>query len=124
MIDTFFDLLPYAALFSVFFAGLSAYRAALRLRSEPKARKQGLLLNLARRAAPPSVVGVAIGVFGVVSGRADSLWLAGLLIGGGLSYGLTLMLQEMRATTTSVTLFRGLAAAGLSMIVIYLLQLR
>jgi len=124
MIDTFFDLLPYAALFSVFFAGLSAYRGALRMRSEPKARKQGLLLNLARRAAPPSVVGVAIGVFGLIAGRADSLWLAGLLIGGGLGYGLTLMLQEMRATTTSVTLFRGLAAAGLSMIVIYLLQQR
>lgn len=122
MIDTLFSLLPFVALTGLFFAGLSAYRVALSLRGMARARRQGILLNLARRAGPPVLVGAGVAGVAIVTARADAGWLALLLIGVGLSYGLTVALKEMRATTAFVTLARMLGAVALSLIVVYLGQ--
>jgi len=119
MIDRIFDVLPAIALFLWVYAALCAYRGTLRLPGEPAARRRGLLLNLARRAGPPALVGLAVSAIGLGFGRSGSVALALVVVGGALAYGLTAMLGEMKATTHAVTLARGLAALALSMVAIY-----
>jgi hypothetical protein len=123
MIDTFFSWLPTAVAIGLIYSGLSLYRVALRIRSEPKQRRTGLLLNLARRLVPPGVTSACLVIVALLTDRLEVLWLAGVVLAAGAAWGLTRMLQEMRATTARVTLARLLFALALTLVGVYLWQL-
>ena len=76
-----------AAVFLGAYAALSALTWLRRVMGERSGRRNGMILNLARRAGPPVVAGGAVLVLGRMLGAATGLP-AALLVAGGLAWGL------------------------------------
>jgi hypothetical protein len=90
-------LAAYAAL-----AGLFWGRIVL---AERPARRRGMALNLARRAGPPALAGLAVLVAGALLDAGGTLRPAAILAAGGLGYGLHRGLADIgRADWRSVGL--------------------
>jgi hypothetical protein len=70
------------------FAALSGLTWMQRVIGERPGRRRGMVLNLARRAGPPVLAGIAVAGFGVLTARGIPAAPALLLIGGGLAFGL------------------------------------
>ena len=115
MPDTVRTLIAVLAVFCLLYAALTGWRFGLRVRSERAARRNGLLLNLARRALPPVVAGVLILGAGSVLALPGVGALAALIIGGGLAYGLHRGLAEMQQDTRMLILLRLGAGLGLTL---------
>ncbi len=84
--DLFSLAAPLAIICAIYAAqtGLSWLR---RVQTETRrARRKGMLLNLFRRAAPPTSAGLLLLIAGLFLYLADSTALGALLISGGLAY--------------------------------------
>jgi hypothetical protein len=81
-------LLQPLAVFLAAYGALSGFTWLRRVVAERPARRRGMGLNLARRAGPPVLAGVAVLAFGALSGAAGTGLPAALLIAGGLAFGL------------------------------------
>jgi len=110
-----FILLPPLAVFFLLYAALTGWRWGLRLRSERPARRKGLALNVIRRAGPPALGGVLLLVLGSAMGLAHTGWMAALMIGGALAFGLHRGLAEMRQDTGMLIGLRLGASLGLTL---------
>lgn len=113
------DILMAIALFLMLYAALSAWRFAVRLRSERSKRRKGIVLNLLRRAVPPVTAGALVWGIGLSLARPEIAGIAGVLVFGGLSYGLHRGLAEMRQDTTMLIALRLGASLGLTLATVW-----
>ena len=77
------------------FAALSGLTWMRRVIGERPARRRGMALNLARRAGPPVLAGLAVAGIAALSASGIPAAPALLLIGGGLTFGLHRGLAEV-----------------------------
>ena len=77
------------------FAALSGLTWMRRVIGERPARRRGMVLNLARRAGPPVLAGIAVAGIAALTARGIPAAPALLLIGGGLTFGLHRGLLEV-----------------------------
>jgi uncharacterized protein YfiM (DUF2279 family) len=87
-------LLP-AAVFLAVHAVLAGFFWLRIVMAERPGRRRGMTLNLARRAGPPVIAGIAVYVLGSAL-NAETGLPAAILAAGGLSYGLHRGLTETR----------------------------
>ena len=111
---------PALALILGTYAVLAALAWLRRVMAEKLAgRRQGILLNFARRAAPPVLGGIVILIAGGIFGVIGSLGMGFLLIAGGLAFGLHRGLDDLRANDKRVLVFRVAMTAAISMTLIW-----
>lgn len=104
------------AVFLAIYAALSGLTWAQRLVGERVgARKTGMALNLARRAAPPVIGGIVLAVAGGMLRLSGHLPLAALLIAGGLAFGFHRGLADVRQADRRSIGFRLVVTLGLGL---------
>ena len=69
-----------------FYAAITGLNWLRRATGERAARRKGMILNLVRRAAPPVVSGLIVGLAGTYLRLPTSTGLAAVLVAGGLAY--------------------------------------
>jgi hypothetical protein len=89
-------VLTTLAVFLMVYAALAALTWVRRLTGERPARRRAMALNLARRAGPPAIAGLAILVARATLDNGIPVAPGLILIGGGLAFGLHKGLDELR----------------------------
>jgi len=119
--DLFIVILPLASLlcFYAILTGLSWLRRLVGERTA--ARRNGMILNLARRAVPPAVAGLILLIGGSALGLRDYVPLSILLISGGLSFGFHKGLSDLHRPNWRELALRG--AITLALTLFFLWQL-
>jgi hypothetical protein len=84
------------AVFLLAYAALAALTWVRRLTGERPARRRAMGLNLARRAGPPALAGIAILVARIAFAPGIPVAPGLVLIGGGFAFGLHKGLDELR----------------------------
>jgi len=108
------------AVFTGIYAALAGLTWAQRLIGEGLAgRKRGMVLNLARRAGPPVAGGLIVLGAGAALRLAGHIPLGGLLIAGGLAFGLHQGLSDVRQGDNRSTGFRLVLTLGLSLAILW-----
>jgi hypothetical protein len=96
------DFLRYAAPLAIilaFYAVITGLGWLRRATGERAARRKGMILNLFRRAAPPTIAGLIVAVAGGILRLSGSTGIAGLLIAGGLAYAMHRGLADLGRQT-------------------------
>ncbi|MBY6199912.1 hypothetical protein KUV65_00925 [Maritalea mobilis] len=111
---------PALALILGTYAVLAALAWLRRVTAEKvEGRRNGIILNLLRRAAPPVIGGIVVLILGSVMGVIGATGMGFLLITGGLAFGLHRGLDDLRANDKRVLLFRAAMTAAISMTLIW-----
>ncbi|WP_156945934.1 hypothetical protein [Roseicyclus elongatus] len=114
------NLAPALALTLGTYALLASLAWLRRVSAEKVAgRRNGILLNLARRAGPPVIGGIVLLIAGTVFGVIGAGGVAGVLVAGGLAYGLHRGLDDLRANDKRVLALRLAMTAAISMTLIW-----
>lgn len=108
------------AVFIGIYAALAGLTWAQRLIGERMgARKQGMALNLLRRAGPPVAGGLIVLAAGAALRLAGHVPLGGLLIAGGLAFGFHRGLADVRQGDRRSVGFRLVLTLGLSLAILW-----
>lgn len=108
------------AVFLGLYSALSGLAWLQRLIGERMAaRKRGMAMNLARRAAPPVIGGVVLLIAGSVLRLTGHMPLGALLIAGGLAFGFHRGLADVRQGDRRSIGFRLLVSAGLGLAILW-----
>jgi len=83
------------------------------------AKKRGMALNLARRAAPPVIGGLVLLIAGAALNLSGHIPLAALLIAGGLAFGFHRGLADVRQGDRRSIGFRLLVTTGLGLAILW-----
>ena len=108
------------AVFLAVYAALAGLAWAQRLIGERlPARKVGMALNLARRAAPPVIGGGIVMIIGVVMPLSGHMPAATLLVAGGLAFGFHRGLGDVRQGDKRSIGFRVVVSIGLGLAILW-----
>ena len=117
--DLFVVILPLATLLC-FYAILTGLSWLRRLVGEKMAaRRNGMILNLARRAVPPAVAGLILLIAGGALGLRDYVPLSILLISGGLSFGFHKGLFDLHRPNWRELALRGAITLALTLFLLW-----
>ena len=90
------------------------------LRQPSKARRKGVLINLARRAGPPVVAGLAMVIFRDTLGLPRQGVAVGVALAtGGVAYGLHRAVAELGPVSKATLGVRFAVTAGLSLAILW-----
>jgi hypothetical protein len=120
---TLFDILRFFVLLVAIFAALTALQWGRVARLERGGRRRGMALNLARRAGPPVVAGLAVLVAGAALGVPDARLPGALLAAGGAAWGLHRGLADVRQANMRATGVRAVLSLGLALGCLWLIGL-